>query len=244
MVQQQEGWLSPEIMEETFDLVNEAGGRQDFAEVRRLLAQDRRLVNLVVPWEQHDGEEGGGRLLHFAASCGLLRMATCLVDDCGAEINIQDNKGETPLYEACLNEHHRLVEFLLSRGADATIADSFGRTPLMVACAKRHVTIVRSFLRDSKVKRESINLQDPCDGETALHTTLGTALNEDQEEVITDIIRMLVEAGANPSIEDHEGYTPLEAAIEFGYEECVTILEAAEAQHNHHRRALQPLACN
>ena len=53
-------------------------------------------------------------------------MAKLLVEN-GADVNVQNNQGLTPLHYV---ENYETAELLLSHGADLTIADNLGRTPL------------------------------------------------------------------------------------------------------------------
>lgn len=54
----------------------------------------------------------------------------------GAEINTQASDHASALYEACKNEHEKVVEFLLSQGADANKANKDGILPLHIASKK------------------------------------------------------------------------------------------------------------
>jgi len=69
-------------------------------------------------------------LLDSAAMNGDLDEVERLVVDCGANPNIQDNDGYTPLHSAAENCHVGVVRVLLDHGADPTIRDNEGRTPL------------------------------------------------------------------------------------------------------------------
>ena len=53
----------------------------------------------------------------------------------GANLNAQDNGGETPLYRAAHLGNHTTVQWLLEKGADHGIADTMGQTPLHIAAA-------------------------------------------------------------------------------------------------------------
>lgn len=46
----------------------------------------------------------------------------------------------------------------------------------------------------------------------------------------TEVVRLLVDAGADVNIADNEGVTPLEHARKRGYDEMVKILESADAR--------------
>ncbi|GAL84849.1 ankyrin repeat protein [Sporocytophaga myxococcoides] len=49
----------------------------------------------------------------------------------GADVNVQDYSGKTPLHYACSKNDPELVDLLLSSGANVNIKDSLGLTPLI-----------------------------------------------------------------------------------------------------------------
>eukprot|EP00794_Sanderia_malayensis_P018196 gene18196-20012_t len=58
-----------------------------------------------------------GRMpIHFAADYGQLEVLKFLVDQ-GADINLKDDHGITPLLAAIFEEHASCVKYLLSKGA-------------------------------------------------------------------------------------------------------------------------------
>jgi RNA polymerase sigma-70 factor (ECF subfamily) len=65
----------------------------------------------------------GTTLLHLAASLGLVRMATFLLDH-GADPNIRAAGGETPLHYAAKFGDEPLARLLLDRGADPQLTDA------------------------------------------------------------------------------------------------------------------------
>lgn len=75
-----------------------------------------------------------GRLtaLHFAAREGQLEAARTLVA-AGADLNITDEYGSTPLILATVNGHLDVAGALLEAGADPKIADEWGRTAIFAA---------------------------------------------------------------------------------------------------------------
>ena len=69
-----------------------------------------------------------------------------------------------------------------------------GKTHLHLACKDGNVVLVNELMNQSV----DINKQD-SDGVTALHIAKHN-----------EIVKMLIEAGANPNLQDHRsGYTPL-----------------------------------
>eukprot|EP00069_Balaena_mysticetus_P006552 bmy_18585T0 len=78
----------------------------------------------------------------------------------GAEINTQASDHASALYEACKNEHEKVVEFLLSQGADANKANKDGILPLHIASKKGNYRIVQMLLpvtSRTRVRRSGIS---------------------------------------------------------------------------------------
>ena len=51
----------------------------------------------------------------------------------GAEVNVKDVRGLTPLHQASLNGHVEVITALLAAGADKTMKNKRGQTPHDVA---------------------------------------------------------------------------------------------------------------
>jgi uncharacterized protein len=65
----------------------------------------------------------------------------------GANVNIRDNKGVTPLVLAVRLNFLEGVEFLLSKGARVDEANAAGETPLITAVHNRNVALMRLLLK-------------------------------------------------------------------------------------------------
>ncbi len=74
-----------------------------------------------------------GYTLHKAAEMESLgRMCELLAG--GADINLRDGKGDTPLHKAAFLDSYTSVAFLLQNGADPNLQNKDGDTPLHIAC--------------------------------------------------------------------------------------------------------------
>ena len=91
-------------------------------------------------------EPGGLRPIEYAVGGGNVEATTRLLEH-GADINISNNEGRTPLFHIARNGRPgHMVDLLLDNGADPEVADFFGITPLMIASARGHSNIVRMLM--------------------------------------------------------------------------------------------------
>ena len=122
--------------------------------------------------------------------------------DAGAEVNIRDGRGETPLYKAVLwNPTPSVVELLLDRGADVDAAERrFGWRPLHMAARKGDRIVVALLLgwgADLHAKGGH--------GDTALHLASQFASGAEGLETV----RLLLDRGAELDARNDFGETPL-----------------------------------
>ena len=66
--------------------------------------------------------------------------------DAGADVNMKDEDGHTPLHWACTYGNEEICRLLLEHGADPNARDDNGRTPLHWACLYNHTAIVRLLI--------------------------------------------------------------------------------------------------
>jgi hypothetical protein len=131
------------------------------------------------------------------------------------------------VYLASSYGHAPVVRLLVERGADPTITGILGATPLNEACSGGHLEVVRSLLGHPRADI-IVSQRKRCDG-TALYRacTWGRV----------DIVRLLLKSGADPTIPEWNGTTPmaiakkvtprLKAGIAEGRRECVAALEVS-----------------
>ncbi|MBL1377623.1 ankyrin repeat domain-containing protein [Zobellella iuensis] len=187
-----------------------AGG--DAREVAALLAQGADM-------EARDRQ--GRTPLLIATHHNQVAAARVLIE-AGADVNAKDNISDSPYLYAGARGHNEILRLTLAHGADLASLNRYGGTALIPAAERGHVDTVR-LLIDAGVDLDHIN---------RLHWTAlmeAIVLGRGGAEH-TEIVRLLVEAGADPNIADADGISPLRHARQRGYAAMVLILERAGAR--------------
>jgi hypothetical protein len=137
---------------------------------------------------------------------GNLRQFKRSVENNGANINIQNDYGDTPLIYAIDNNNEEIAEYLIKRGANINLKNGRGWTPLYSAVYKGDEALAELLIeRGADINAQTRN------GETPLILTM---LTEN-----SDMVAFLLEHRADVNIEDTQGYTPLMVAAQYGYED-------------------------
>jgi len=144
--------------------------------------------------------------------------------EAGADVNAKDETVQSAYLIATseVGDDPRLLELTLANGADVASLDSYDGTGLIRAADRGYTTIV-SRLLETDVDVDHVNRL----GWTAL---LEAIILGGGDGAHTDVVRLLVEAGADLTIADGQGVTPLAHAERSGYEEMAEILRSAGAR--------------
>jgi len=95
---------------------------------------------------------------------GDLSMVRALLETSGANKDLADEYGYTPLHLACEQGHVEVVRRLIESGANKDLADKYGETPLHIACIEGHLEVARLLIQSGA----NNNLADD-EGQTPLH---------------------------------------------------------------------------
>jgi uncharacterized protein len=110
-------------------------------------------------------------------------------------VNYRGDDGNAGIHIAMRNRNGNWVGFLLSSGADPNLADRNGDTPLIIAARLNFPEGAARMLMNRATVDKANKL-----GETALIVAV--------QQCQVAIVRMLLEAGANPDLADHaSGYS-------------------------------------
>ncbi|MDD3468851.1 MAG: ankyrin repeat domain-containing protein [Thermoguttaceae bacterium] len=148
----------------------------------------------------------------------------------GVHVNTTSSFGWTPFYEAVQNGSKSgdttVARMLLEVGADPhLIENGSGESPLHIAIresnGKEHNTNMVKFLLELGLERD---VREEEHGETPLFYAV--IFN------YIEVVKMLLDAGADPNILNIYGETPLDWAEHQNFSELVVCLRAAGAKHS------------
>jgi uncharacterized protein len=189
-----------------------ASERGDLPAVERLLAEGADVK----------ARDGRGRTALLAATHGNRVAVARTLIAAGADVNAKDSIEDTPYLYAGAEGRIEILNMTLAAGADLKATNRYGGTALIPAAHHGHPEAVRILLATA-IDKDHVNRL----GWTAL---LEAVILGDGGPIHTEILRLLVEAGANVNLADRDGVTPLQHARRRGFSAMVRILEARGAR--------------
>lgn len=138
--------------------------------------------------------------------------------DAGADINLQDQISDSPyLYAGAQGKTEILTYMLEKQVPDQQKVNRFGGNALIPAAEKGHLENVKLLLKDGRV---SIDHQNNY-GYTALIEAVAL---KDGSSIYQQIVKVLLEGGADKTLKDNTGRTAEDYARSLGYSELLNIL--------------------
>jgi uncharacterized protein len=196
--------------------------------------EEERFYN---PPREHDS--GGLTPLIFAAREGDIESARLLLA-AGADVNQTSEYGWTPLLTATQNRYYELGAFLLEQGADPNIANRGGWNPLYIATDNRnieggdyptrkpdmdHLDYIRLLLAhdaDPNLRMKSSTETRTIFTHQWLYEEGATPFLRASQSGDLELMKLLLEHGADPAIPTDHNVTPLMVAAGIGWVEGVT----------------------
>jgi uncharacterized protein len=196
-------------------------------------------------------KDGGGLTpLAYAARENCIECAKALVE-AGADVNQRTKYGWTPLLVATQNRHYQLAAYFLDHGANPNLANNGGWSPLYLATDNRNIEggdyPVRAsdmdhldFIKLLIAKGADVNVRicgvestsEKCTGdstETRTNFTMQWLFEDGATPFLraaqsgdVELMKLLLDHGANPKIFTAHNVTPLAVASGIGWVEGVT----------------------
>jgi hypothetical protein len=140
------------------ELLQQAAGNGNVAEMRRLVANGRNV---------NERDADGDTALHVAAVYGHVEAMRVLVVELGADKDAKDAAGGTPLHFAAFKGQVEAIKALEQLGADKEAKNAAGGTPLHFAALNGQVEAIKAL----EQLGAQIYAQD-ADGETPLKLSI------------------------------------------------------------------------
>jgi ankyrin repeat protein len=186
------------------------------------------VEHLVIKYPQHVNTRGGHLITPLVAALARRHIQTAeLLFHNGADVDVRGgDPPQTPLHSAAWYADFEMVRVLLNLKADVNARCDTGWTP--IHCVSQgfqnsYIPSVYQSLPDvARLLLEhgadaNAQLPDSDDsGRTPLHVTM--------EFNNAEVVRVLLEHGANVDAEDSEGRTPYQIASANGYDEIMKLL--------------------
>lgn len=179
--------------------------------------------------------------LHMALEENLNPQISLHLIQAGANVNAEDEDGNTPLHYAVEIKRIEIVKAMIKAGADVEAENGQRNTALMLAVARDDLPMIQLLMVSGAVVKPS--------GSKKAHEVLHTAAYHSNN---LETIKILLKAGANVNGRDDVGNTPLLYAVwranskNTGAEkmpELITLLLSAGADPNaRSERGITPLS--
>ena len=158
------------------------------------------------------------KALMIATHANAIDAARVLIG-AGADVNAKDDLEDSAYLYAGAEGRLEILKMTVAAGADLGSVNRYGGTALTPAAHHGHVDVV-SYLLTTNVDVDQVNFL----GWTAL---LEAVILGDGGPTYQKIVELLLKGGADPTIGDNQGITPLEHARAGQMDQIARLLELA-----------------
>ncbi|MBT2496443.1 ankyrin repeat domain-containing protein [Microbacterium sp. ISL-59] len=160
--------------------------------------------------------DGGMTALVAATKADQVDAARALIE-AGADVNAKDDIQDSAYLYAGARGHDEILRLTLESGADLTSTNRFGGTALIPA-SERGLLATVEILLEAGVDPNHVNNLNW----TALHEAI--VLGDGSSRYV-EVVRALIDGGADIGIRDGDGVLPVDLARSRGYDAIVAELE-------------------
>jgi len=154
-----------------------------------------------------------------AARLGEAAIIRELIEQ-GADVNVRNELGHTPLIIACYHGHYEIARLLLATGSDVNASDNGGNTALMGVSFKGYADLTELLIHHGA----DLNAQ---------HGNGGSALMFAVMFGRNAVAKLLLENGADHTLRDIRGLTAADQANQQGNVEAERLIHAFSIQPEH-----------
>ena len=188
----------------------------DHTACTEVLLQHWKSVCSNVAFVPHGCNTKGNKLRPCPAMWADPAVCQVLID-AGADIEVKDEDGRSPLLRASISGKPAVVKMLVEAGAGVRVTDNQGLTCLALASCFGRTETVRYL---AGLKEVDVNYLGD-EGFTALHWA--------GQKNHPEVVQVLIDAGADIEVKDEEGYSPLLRVSKSGALNVVKMLVEAGA---------------
>ena len=180
-----------------------------------VLLQHWKSVCSNVAFVPHDSKDSAGQTSRLCPAMWSDPAVCQVLIDAGADIETKNGRGRSPLHVASFSGELTTVKMLVKAGADVRATDAARATCLILAASFGHTDTVRYLVGLPEV---DLNYQN-SENYTALHIAV--------QEKHTDVVQVLIDAGADFETKNDVRRTALHVASISG--ELTTVKMLVEA---------------
>lgn len=135
-------------------------------------------------------------------------------------LNYTDDNDNSFLREAILQNQTEMALDLLRRGIDVNLQNCQGFTAAMTAASEKNWELLSEILKCNP----NVNLKRWTDGNSLLYDLTVNGNDENSRHIAEGLLKM----GANPHSQNHNGVSPLDIAVKYGYRELAEAFKQVE----------------
>jgi ankyrin repeat protein len=169
-----------------------------------------------------NAQDERGRTAIMAATYGNHVETVRALVQAGADVNIRDTMLNNPFLYAGAEGYLDILKIIHAAGASTTLTNRFGGIAIIPASERGHTEVVEWLLKNTDINANHVNNL----GWTAL---LEAIILSDGGPRQQQIVKLLIEHGADVDLADRDGVSPLRHARQRGYATIEQLLLAAGA---------------